>query len=602
MKNIAFDKVDIKSGYLFDKQELNRKVTINAVYDRFTETGLIAAFNFDYNPNDPASIKPDVYWDSDVAKWMEGAAYIIKKHPTDEKLIERVESLIENIKKNQCDDGYFNIYFIEVAPEQRFKNRKLHELYCAGHLMEAAVAYAEATGRLTFLECMEKYADCIQRAFVDERTAEFYTPGHQEIELALVKMYRYTGKKKYLDLAAHFVNMRGKHDELDHAESDYSQNHLPVREQKVALGHSVRATYLYTAMAYLAKELDDKELLEACKALFEDVVERKMYITGGIGSTNIGEAFTVPHDLSNDAAYAETCASIGLVFFAAAMQELEPDSKYADVVECALYNGILSGLSLDGEKFFYENPLEVNLKDRFESRLGKRRLPLAQRPKIFGCSCCPPNINRLLPAIGSYLYSIDGDTLYVNQYVSSTLSDGDVFAEVETAYPNNGEIKIKAKGVGRVAVRIPGWCDSFKLNLPYVMQSGYAVVENSGEIILTLDMKVSAVFSDCRVRHNNSRLAVMRGPIVYCAEAVDNGEYLHALRVSPELDVCESFDDTLGLYTLEIKAKRVMPFVGKLYARMPAELADATVKMIPYNSFANRGASDRIVWLHYSAF
>ncbi len=356
----------------------------------FFETGRIGAFNFDY-VKDSGMSEPHFFYDSDVAKWMEGVAYILEKNSAPD-LEEKVDALVEKIKLNQGDDGYFNIYFTVVDPENRFKKRNYHELYCAGHLMEAAVAWAEITGKLDFLEAMERYADYIYKVFVEEKSAEFTTPGHEEIELALVRMYRFTGKKKYLDLAKFFVDMRGACEEP--IADEYNQSHLPVREQREALGHSVRAVYLYTGMAYLAKETEDTSLMPALHALFSDMTERKMYITGGLGSTDIGEAFTHPYDLPSDAAYTETCAAIGLVLFASAMLELENKSVYADVVERVIYNGLLSGLSLDGESFFYENPLEINLGDRFKNRYGERRLPITQRKKSFGCSCCPPNIVR----------------------------------------------------------------------------------------------------------------------------------------------------------------------------------------------------------------
>ena len=262
MKLYSYDRVELTSGFLFEKQELNRKTTINAVYDRFKETGRFDAFRFDYREGDP--IRPHYFWDSDVAKWMEGVAYIIQKHPTPE-LEEIVDGLVELIEKNQCEDGYFNIFHTVVDPEKRWQDRHHHELYCAGHLMEAAVAYAEATGKTRFLVCMEKYADYIHRVFVEEQSAAFVTPGHEEIELALVRMYRYTGKQKYLALSQFFVDQRGCAEEP--VSGRYIQSHLPVREQTEAVGHSVRALYLYVGMAYLAAHTGEEAMIDACKTL-----------------------------------------------------------------------------------------------------------------------------------------------------------------------------------------------------------------------------------------------------------------------------------------------------------------------------------------------
>ena len=598
MKLYSYDKVELKSGFAFEKQELNRLVTINAVYDRFSETGRFAAFRFDYRDGDP--IRPHYYWDSDVAKWMEGVAYIVQKHPTPalEKIVDELVALIE---KNQCEDGYFNIFHTVVEPEKRWKNRHHHELYCAGHLMEAAVAYAEATGKTCFLACMEKYANYIYRVFVEERSAAFVTSGHEEIELALVRMYRYTGKNKYLELAQFFLDQRGCAE--DPYNGRYIQSHLPVREQTEAVGHAVRALYLYVGMAYFALHTGEREMLDACKTLWRDIVDRKMYVTGGVGSTCIGEAFTHPYDLPNDTAYTETCAAIALMLFGNAMLAIENNGEYADVVERAFYNGVLSGLSLSGDAFFYENPLEINLSERFDAAIhnnwgdAKRRFPITKRPKVFSCSCCPPNINRLLPSLGNYVYGRDGDTLYVNQYAESTLCDGEVSCRQSTDYPRDGRVRIKATGVSRVALRLPSWCDSFTLNLPYTVENGYAIVENCGEICFDMEITPRVVWADTRVLRDAGRIAVMRGPVVYCAESVDNGENLHALVLKTPLVVRETPDAVFGLPVLEVEGERRLPFEGGLYSNQPPKSEPVTVKLIPYNGFANRGESNMLVWM-----
>ncbi len=592
MKNFSFSQVDLIGGFLHEKQKLNRKITINAVYDRFLETGRIGAFDCNYTEGD--KIVPHKFWDSDVAKWMEGVAYILQKHKTPE-LEEKVDRLIARIKQNQCDDGYFNLYHTLVRPDLRWQNRDNHELYCAGHLMEAAVAYAEATGKTDFLACMEKYADYIDKVFIQEKSAAFATPGHEEIELALLRMYHHTGKKKYLDMAAYFINTRGTVEEQ--VKDNYNQSHLPVRKQRDAVGHAVRALYLYTAMAHLAADTSEAELTEVCQALFDDVTRHKMYITGGFGSTSIGEAFTVPFDLPNDQAYTETCAGIAMIYFASAMQRLDHDACYADVIERVLYNGLLSALSLDGKAFFYENPLEINLSERFENRFGKRRFPQAARKECFGCSCCPPNINRLLPSLGNYLYGIDGDTLYIHQFAASELHCGDIRCTQETVYPQNGAVKIKAEGVGRLAVRIPSWCNSFHINHAYTMQNGYAVID-AAEAELLFDMPVHTVYADARVIRNAGCVAVMRGPVVYCAESVDNGENLHAFRLPTAPVFREIADSPYGLCTIEADCERCLPFADGLYSSKPPKTEKTTLKLIPYNAFANRGECDMLVWLH----
>ncbi|MBQ3860924.1 MAG: glycoside hydrolase family 127 protein, partial [Clostridia bacterium] len=423
--------VTISGGYWKKKMDLNRKVTMNAVYDRFHESGRIDAFRCDWKEGMPN--RPHIFWDSDVAKWMEGAAYILEtdKNPL---LEEKVEQLIDWIEAGQHEDGYFNIYYTVVEPDKRWTDRNCHELYCAGHLMEAACAYYNATGRDRFLRCMEKYADYIAKVFMEEHSAAFKTPGHEEIELALYKMYKTTGRQKYFDLMRYFLETRGQPDngeaQIFNA-ARYAQSHAPIRAQHEAFGHSVRAMYLYSGMADLANETGDAELLDACRDLFRDTVNRKMYVTGGIGSTSIGEAFTVPYDLPNSKAYTETCASVGLMFFANRMFRADPvkSSAYADVVELEMYNGALSGLSLDGEKFFYENPLEICLRERnrITATNDREHFPITERVRIFGCSCCPPNLNRLLPALGDYFYGYDEEKgeVYINRFGDSEFAYGD---------------------------------------------------------------------------------------------------------------------------------------------------------------------------------
>ena len=594
MQLIPHNRVTLTGGYLAEKQELNRRVTLDAVYDRFFETGRITAFAHGYPDSDP--VRPHFFWDSDVAKWMEGAAYVLA-HKPDPALEAKVDAIVEDIAAHQHEDGYFNIYFTVVEPENRWANRDWHELYCAGHLMEAAVAYAEATGKTKFLACMEKYADYIAKVFTVEHSAAFHTPGHEEIELALVRMYRYTGKKQYLDLAAYFINTRGAVEEQN--KSNYNQSHRPVREQDSVEGHAVRAMYLYTGMAYLAAETGDEALIAACRKLWKDATETKMYVTGGLGSTYIGEAFTTPFDLPPDQAYTETCAGIALCFFANSMLALENNAVYADVLERALYNGVLSGLSHRGDEFFYENPLEVNLSERFANKWGARRFPAHRRVACFACSCCPPNINRLLASIGNYVYGREGDTLFVNQFISSEMTDGALTATVETDYPRMGQVTVRARGCARIAIRVPAWCDHYTLSHPYVLENGYAVVENRGEAVtLNMDLIPRAVFADTRVLRAAGRAAIMRGPVVYCAEGIDNGEgMLHNYVISPTTFI-EEVTGQYGLPNLQIECSTRVPGAAGLYVNKQPGLKDATLTLIPYNAFANRAETDMRVWFY----
>ncbi|MBR3848028.1 MAG: glycoside hydrolase family 127 protein [Oscillospiraceae bacterium] len=593
MEFIGFDKVSLESGFLHEKQKLNREVTLDAVYNRFYETGRFDAFKCDWKEG--MEKQPHYYWDSDVAKWMEAVAYILKKESNPE-LEAKVENLIDEIEKNQSPDGYFNIFFTVIEPDKRFFERTAHELYCAGHLFEAAVAYFECTGKDRFLKLMEKYADHIIRVFVEEKTAKFITPGHEEIELALVRMYSATKKKKYLDLAKFFIDNRG------YAEAEkeyYSQSHLPVREQKTAEGHAVRACYLYAAMADVAYETGDTELYEVCKTLFADIVNKKMYITGGIGSTRKGEAFTVPYDLKNDKAYAETCAAISLMFFAHRMMRFENDAKYADVIERVLYNGMISGLSLDGTSFFYENPLEIDLKNytRFKAMEGEK-YAITARKKVFDCSCCPPNLNRVLATLGNYIYGVDGETLFVNQFVGSTAEIDGMKIKQTADFPRSGEIRIFTENVKKLCIRIPGWCENYEIDREHTVENGYAVIENpQGEVSVKFAIEPVLVQSNSEVSENSGKVAVCCGPYVCAAEAIDNIENLHSIFVDKNLKAEARYDEAMCGYVLDVKAYR-RKTDDKLYSKYSENFEDFTLKLIPYASFANRGESNMCVWLN----
>ena len=593
MITIPFQNVVLKNGFLYDKQILNETTTINAVYNRFYDTGRVSAFRCDWQEGQPN--KPHIFWDSDVAKWMEGAAYILQKKK-DPDLEEKIEWVIDQIEKNQCKDGYFNSYFITCAPEQRYTNRDWHELYCAGHLMEAAVAYYEATGKDRFLKLMEKYADCIERSFVTEKTAKFATPGHQEIELALVRMYRATNNLRYLKLAKFFIDHRGY--EQDLFVPINTQSHLPVREQKEAAGHCVRACYMYSAMADLAYETNDRELYDVCKTLFNDIVTKKMYITGGIGSTRMLETFTIDYDLLNDKAYAETCAAIALMFFAHRMLRFENDSVYADLIERILYNGMIAGLSLDGKSFFYENPLEINLNNykRFISPKHMERFAITQRVEVFSCSCCPPNLNRVLASLGNYIYGYENDTVYVNQFAGSEVNINGMKITQTTDFPKSGKIVLQTENVKALCVRIPAWCKEYTVSAPYTIQNGYAVIENpTGEITVDLKMEALLIQSNPEIYENNGKAAVCYGPFVCAGESVDNVENLHSIFVDRNFKATAQYDEALCGYTLKVNAYRRKATTA-LYSAYEENFEDYTLRLIPYAAFANRGESNMCVW------
>ncbi len=606
MQAVSF-KNTVLGGFWGGRQELNRTVTLPTVYNRFAETGRFDAFRFDWKEGDKN--QPHIFWDSDVAKWIEGAAYILEHH-TDKQLEKTVDDLVDLIEKNQGDDGYFNIYFTVCEPDNRFTNRMAHELYCAGHLMEAAVAYFEATGKDKFLKCMCKYADYIEKVFKIEDSAEFSTPGHEEIELALVKLWQCTGERRYLELSEWFVDTRGKSEKDEESpffiSQAYNQSHVPVREMDTAVGHSVRAVYLYSAMADLARINGDSRLSDACEKLFDSIANRRMYVTGGIGSSLIGEAFSTDYDLPNALAYSETCAAIGLALFARRMSLLKADSAYADVAERAIYNGILSGNSLDGRAFFYENPLELNHHERemtLNYRCAKQHLPITERVEVFDCSCCPPNFTRFVASIADFLYSKQDDTVFLHHYMESKTDFDGISITQKGAYPFDGKMLISISGeVKTLALRIPGWCGKYTVTVngaPFTSEpvKGYVYVPVTGktEIALNFDMTPFLVQANPAVANVAGRAALQRGPIVFCIEGVDNPVPLRALKIDRELKATVIPDDKTGLI-IEVQGSRPRSF-DSLYRAYSDESENITLKFIPYFAFANRGESDMLVWV-----
>ena len=600
MKNIDFRKVDINGGFWGAKQKMLADVTVHAVYDRFKDTHRFDALKCDWQEGQPNM--PHVFWDSDVAKWIEGVAYLLEKgdHP---ELRAIVEETIDLIIKNADENGYFNSHYLVNPQKEKFSDRNKHELYCAGHLIEAAVAYYRATGEDRFLRAMCKYADYIELRFKTERSAKFITPGHPELELALVKLYEATGERRYFDLAAYFIDEHGKEPDQNLlpgiTDTPYNQDECLLKDRKTIDGHSVRALYLYSGVADIARLRNDAELEAACERIFENVTNKRMYITGGVGSSHIGEAFTVDYDLPSRRAYTETCAAIALIFFAQRMQLMSADSRYGDCIERVLYNGFLSGVSLDGRSFFYENPLEIDpaFNNVNYSTAQKERFPITQRLEVFGCSCCPPNIVRFIPSVGDLIYGYDDSRLYVHQFMSSTAElDGERIT-MTTDFPNSGKISVSAEGDRAIAVRIPYWCRALKCDLPYETVNGYAVFDPSvREVELDLGMPVRTVRANRRVHDTAGRLAVMRGPVVYCAEGVDNGSDLRSLRISANARFTEAPSDML-LPTLHTTAYRPADSDSLYSFAEESAMEEAPLTLIPYYAFANRGETEMCVWL-----
>lgn len=578
-----------------------------------------------------------VFQDSDVYKWLEAVAYSLMEEP-DESLKKMADSVVDLIAQAQEDDGYLGTYFTIEEPYRKFKSlMNSHELYCAGHFMEAAAAYYEAVGNQKVLDTAMKLAEHIEKALGPD--GEFGYDGHEEIEIGLMKLYHLTGEERYLRLSNYFLRIRGTDEDffgdqkktdpgkkpviggMDQLTRRYFQVHKPPVEQDTAEGHAVRLVYLCTAMADVAASSGDQDMLDACRRIWRNIVDRRMYITGGIGSTVHGEAFTFDYDLPNDTMYCETCASVGLIFFAAQMLRNESVGEYGDVMERALYNTVLSGTALDGKHFFYVNPLEVN---PAASHLdpGKSHVKPV-RPEWLGCACCPPNLARLLASVDRYIYTVKENQCLVNLYISSTadltVSGGSVKITQQTDYPESGTIRIQVSAQQDhpldLGLRIPGWSRTYEVTMDGneagcssgVYKNGYFYLRNltgEHEIILILCMEPRFWRADPRVRDDVGKVALTRGPVVYCLEEVDNGKNLHLLSVDPAGKTeGETEDGELGhIIRITADGRRIRePEDGQSLYR-PADETEpqeenVRLSFIPYYTWANRGSNEMSVWV-----
>lgn len=579
--------------------------------------------------------KGAVFQDTDIAKWLEAAAYTLAA-TKDEALKKIADETIQLIGKAQQEDGYINTYFTIKAPNLRWTNLKEgHELYTAGHLIEAAVAYYEATGEESFLNIVKKFADLLCNQFGTEENKCHGYPGHQEIELALIRLYEVTKEKKYLELAKYFIDARGQGEnyflkeeknplyrrifpEFEHYDTKYSQSHLPVREQNTAEGHAVRAVYMYCAMADLAWYYKDKELMSACEAIWNNITQKRMYITGGIGSSGILERFTTDYDLPNDCNYSETCASIGLALFGKRMGEITRNAKYFDIVEKSLYNTILAGIAMDGKSFFYVNPLEV-WPDNCMERTSKEHVkPIRQT--WFGVACCPPNVARTLASLGQYIYFTADNTLYTNLYISNEtvieLAGGTIEAAMNSDFTNSGNISISfvknnIKETVYAAFRIPSYVDTYRLVLEdnedyvYHVEQGYLKFELKKEKIdIKLQFQVPARFvrANPNVRADIGKVAIMKGPIVYCLEEIDNGTNLPAVFVNAKQEIKESFEREFlgGMTVLHLTGRKLVAanwIKTELYSEKEVQFEEIELKAVPYHCWGNRKAGEMLVWL-----
>lgn len=598
MTPIGYERVALKDGFWQQVRARNAAVSLKNVYRRFKETG-----RFDALRCEKQKKPPHIFFDSDVAKWLEAAAYLQKEFP-DAQVRAIIDETVRTIVKNQLPCGYFNSYYQVYKPEKIFMERTEHELYCAGHLIEAAVALDRCGVNADLLPAMKKYADYIYERFYVRRDAGFTTCGHPEIELALVRLYEHTGEERYLTLAKFFLDERGTREEEVYAVMDraYDQSHKPVREQTEAVGHSVRALYLYIAMTDVGRLTDDRALLDTCRALFADIVRSKLYITGGAGSGWYGERFTVPYDLPNAEAYAETCAAIALAFFCERLSKAGNSAQYHATLERALYNNILAGESADGKGFYYVNPLEADRDYAAYARTvpGMPFKPLLERVEVFDCSCCPPNLVRFFAQVGGFAYGEEDGVLYVNQYLPSSVSACGIDLSVETGLPYAGNVSIRANGKGRLALRIPVWQTSLscKVNGAYVepvTKDDYLCFDVEGETSLEVcfEMRPRFVYANEHVRADSGRKAVEYGPFVLCAEAVDNGGELFGVEI-PSLEHAQVERTEQGI-RVRVPARRLKTG-GALYSYLPPEREAFTLTLIPYYGWANRGENDMQVW------
>ena len=628
LKALPFTAVTINDRFWAPRQRTNSEVTIPHELAQCQTTGRID--NFAKAAGLMSGEFEGIFFnDSDVHKWVEAAAYTLWTHPNPTWEAE-LDAVIAKIAASQQPDGYLNTYFTLVEPTKRWQNLGImHELYCAGHLFEAAVAHHQATGKSVLLDVACRFADLIDDIFGPGKQDGL--PGHEGIELALVKLAAVTGETRYSALAEYFVTRRGHspsvfEKELENPdipggldayrhhftrdgkfEGHYAQAHLPIQEQTECVGHAVRAMYLYSGAADIAYQTGDAAIINALETLWRNVTEKRLYVTGGVGPSGHNEGFTNDYELPNLSAYAETCASIGLIFWAHRMFLLQGESRFMDVLETALYNGALSGISLDGTGFFYQNPL---------ASYGSRG-----RHEWFGCACCPPNIARLLASVGQYIYAHSDEALWVNLYVGGTAEAtlaGDLSVRLtqETDYPWSGDVKVRVEpetsATFGLNLRIPAWCDTFEVHIngvaqePVANSNGYLSIvrhwQPKDTVDLTFAMPIVNVYAHPLVKENLGRSALQRGPLVYCFEDVDNPEgVFQTLALAADTPLEATFDsELLGGVTLIRGTGSVLDtedWGDTLYLGSKPKLKRTAVTAIPYYAWCNRGAGQMAVWV-----
>lgn len=623
--SVPFSEVQVSGGFWAERLETVLTQTIPSQHRQMERHNMLRSLKLP-QPVPPLTIPPfangfstEIFWDSDIGKWVEAASYALS-HRRDPVVEAQIEAIIDDLERAQAPDGYLNCWYLEREPQNRWTNlRDNHELYNAGHLLEGAVAYLRVTGRDRMMRVMERYVDHIATVFGRGPGQKRGYCGHQEIELALVKAWQATGQRKYLDLATYFIDERGAQPHYFDLEREargeeagrygqgsheYSQSHLPVREQTKVVGHAVRAMYMYSAMADLAAEHGDTGLKRACEVLWQDVTRKRMYVTGGFGPSARNEGFTQDYDLPNDTAYAETCASVAMVFWAARMLNLDLDGQYADLMELALYNNALAGLSRDGEAYFYDNKLESD---------GSHH-----RWEWHPCPCCTMNVARLVASVGGYVFGRAADEVAVHLYggasVRLTVAGVDVGIEERSDYPWDGAVAVtvtpERAAAFTLSLRIPSWCRAARLavngaEVPVVPERGYVrlrrVWQPGDRVTLDLPMPVERVYAHPEVRDDAGRVALRRGPLVYCAEGQDQAHPLHRIRLPRGAALASRFRADLlgGVAVVEAAAlaSDAEGFGDNLYRTDPPGEEGTILTAVPYYIWCNRGPNPMQVWL-----
>ena len=609
LQPVAFTEVTIQDSFWAPRRETNRIASIPFSLQKLEEAGNLEDMRLAAR-RATNGFRGPVFMDSDLYKALEAASYSLATHP-DWALEKQLDGIISLLASAQQPDGYLNSYYTVKEPGNRWTNlRDCHELYCAGHMFEAAVAHYQATGKTNFLNVATHYADYIDSVFGPPPKRLGY-PGHPEIELALIKLWRATGNQRYFELARFFVENRGRkffaaehHTPLGQYDGSYWQDDVPIYDHQNIKGHAVRAAYLMSGVTEVASQTGDQRLLAMLDRVWRNTTERNEYITGGIGPSSHNEGFTVDYDLPNQTAYQETCATVALVQWAHRLALLYGDAKYADVVERGLYNGILSGVSQDGTKFFYVNPLEST---------GNHH-----REPWFGCACCPPNVTRTLAALGGYAYAVSPESIYVNLYIQGSVQtkvrDTAISIKVRSDYPWDGKVLLEVSPAARLKfalrLRVPGWCQnasvavnhrSSPLNEP---ERGYLVLDREWKrgdrVELELPMSVQRVAANPQVKADQGLLAIQRGPMVYCLEQCDQAGPLASLWLQTDAQLKAAREPGLlggvVIITGEARVAARQKWNHRLYE--PAPVANlVALKAIPYYSWDNRQAGAMKVWL-----